>query len=372
MIDARLQTLAGLLVNYSTRVQPGDRVLVEAIDVPAEFTAEIIRVVSAAGGQAFVTIKQNAVLRELYRTSNTQSVRLAGLLELRRMERMQCYIGVRGNPNVSELSDVPEDKLRLYQTYWWQPVHSNQRVRKTRWVVLRYPSESMAQLAGMSTEAFEGFYFRVCSLDYARLSEAAQPLRDLMARTDRVRITAPGTDLAFSIKGIPIVPCEGRRNVPDGEMFTAPVRDSVNGTVRFNTPTVYHGSTFTEVRLRFQDGRIVEATAAQETQKLNAILDSDEGARYLGEFSLGFNPFIREPMKDTLFDEKIAGSLHLTPGSAYDEADNGNRSQVHWDLVLIQRPEHGGGEVWFDDACIRSDGRFTLAELAGLNPESFG
>jgi aminopeptidase len=226
----------------------------------------------------------------------------------------------------------------------------------------------MAQQAGMSTEAFEDFYFDVCTLDYSNMERAMQPLKRRMEAADRVRITGPGTDLSFSIRDIPVIPCSGDRNIPDGECFTAPLRDSVEGQIQFNTVSLYQGKVFENIRLQFREGRIVEATAS-DTPALNAILDSDEGARFIGEWSLGFNPFIREPMRDTLFDEKIDGSLHLTPGNAYEVADNGNRSEVHWDMVLIQRPEYGGGEITFDGEVIRRDGRFVPEDLHGLNPE---
>ena len=187
--------------------------------------------------------------------------------------------------------------------------------------------------------------------------------------TDEVHIVGKGTDLRFSIKDIPVIPCAGEKNIPDGECFTAPVRDSVNGTIHFNTPTIYQGTTFTDVRLRFENGKIVEASA-NHTEKLNEILDTDEGARYIGEFSIAFNPHITTPMLDILFDEKIAGSLHITPGKAYEVADNGVRSAVHWDMVMIQRPEYGGGEIYFDGELIRKDGQFVIPALAPLNPEN--
>jgi aminopeptidase len=226
----------------------------------------------------------------------------------------------------------------------------------------------MAQLAQMSTAAFEDFYFRVCTMDYGRMARAMAPLKELMEATDRVRLVAEGTDLAFSIAGIPAVPCDGKLNIPDGEVFTAPVRDSVEGTIQFNAPTIYDGVTHETVRLEFAGGKVVGATSS-ETDHLNRVLDTDEGARYVGEFAIGFNPHITRPMKDILFDEKIAGSIHFTPGNAYDEAFNGNRSQVHWDLVLRMDPAVGGGEVWFDDRLIRKDGRFVVPELEDLNPE---
>jgi aminopeptidase len=286
------------------------------------------------------------------------------------MSRMQAYIGVRGANNSSEMADVPEDKMQLYRKLWWHPVHTERRVKKTRWVVLRWPSSSMAQQAAMSTEAFEDFYFQVCTFDYSRMVAAIAPLKNLMESTDRVHITGPGTDLRFSIKGIPAIPCIGHRNIPDGECFTAPVRDSVSGVIAFNAPTLYQGTVFEGVKLVFEQGKVAEASAAGGlTAKLNAVLDSDEGARYVGEFSLGFNPFILEPMKDILFDEKIAGSFHFTPGAAYEEAWNGNQSVVHWDMVMLQRAEQGGGEISFDERVIRKDGLFVIPELEGLNPD---
>jgi aminopeptidase len=245
----------------------------------------------------------------------------------------------------------------------------DQRVNKTKWVVLRWPTPSMAQMAGMSTEAFEEFFFRVCTLNYSKMEAAMKPLAALLNNTDRVRIVGQGTDLNFSIRGIPTVSCSGKHNIPDGEVFTCPVRDSVQGQIRFNAPTIYQGSAFDSIKLVFNHGRIVDATGSNPT-RINEILDTDEGARFIGEFALGFNPHILEPMRDILFDEKIAGSFHFTPGQAYEEADNGNRSQVHWDLVCIQRPEYGGGEIYFDDKLVRKDGKFVLEELKALNPEN--
>lgn len=227
----------------------------------------------------------------------------------------------------------------------------------------------MAQAASMSISGFEDFYFDVCNLDYRHMSRAMDPLVELMNRTDKVRIVSPGTDLSFSIKDIPAVKCAGTLNIPDGEVFTAPIRDSVQGTISYNTPSVYSGSSFEHIKFHFEQGKIIEATS-NNSKRLNEILDVDEGARYIGEFSIGFNPYIQYPMKDILFDEKIDGSLHFTPGQAYEDADNDNRSSVHWDLVLIQRPDFGGGEIYFDDILIRKDGRFVISELEMLNPEN--
>lgn len=368
MTDPRYTALAEGLVRYSVALEPGETVLIEAIDVPHRFTRALIRAAGAAGARPLVTLKSQEVWRALLKAGSDEQMELIGSTEAHRMERVDAYLGLRGNPNIAEWADVTDEELERYNRGFWEPVHLGIRLKK-RWTVLRWPSPSMAQLANMSTEAFEDFYFRVCTLDYARMSAAMQPLRELMERTDQVRLVAPGTDLSFSIRDIPAIACDGRHNIPDGEVFTSPVRDSLEGTIQYNTPTVYHGVAHDDVRLTFRDGKIVEASSSAG-EHLEQVLDADEGARYVGEFAIGFNPHITRPMRDILFDEKIAGSIHLTPGNAYEDADNGNRSSVHWDLVLRMDPGSGGGEIWFDDVLIRQDGRFVLAELEALNPEN--
>lgn len=369
MHDSRLEKLADVLTTHSTKVQPGEYVLIEGFDIPEEMVIALIRTVREAGGIPLVEIKQNRIQRELLRNADEEGLKLIGEYEGYRMKKVQAYIGIRGSQNIAEMSDVPTEGMRAYEKHWLTPVHFDIRVSKTKWVVLRWPSPSMAQSAKMSTEAFEDFYFDVCTLDYNHMEKAISPLQTLMATTDEVHITGQGTDLKFSIKDIPVIPCTGERNIPDGECFTAPVRESVNGAIHFNTPTLYQGTVFNDIRLQFENGEIVEASA-NNTEKLNDILDTDPGARYIGEFAIGFNPYINEPMLDILFDEKIAGSFHFTPGQAYEVADNGVRSSVHWDMVMIQTPEHGGGEIAFDGKLIRKDGRFVLPELEGLNPEN--
>jgi aminopeptidase len=368
MLDPRVQQLAEVLVRHSVRVQPGDKVLLEAFDIPPEATCCVVRALAEAGAIPVVETRHYRVLRELFMNATEAQMKLIGGLELARMREMDGYIGLRGSLNVTEHADVPPERMALYQRHWWKPAHTEQRCSHTRWVVLRWPSPSMAQSAEMSTDAFEDFYFRVCCFDYAKLERAVEPLKERMLRTRTIRLVGPGTDLTLDKGEINVIPCTGRRNIPDGECFTAPIRDRVNGTIVFNTVSVYQGKTFENIRLTLKEGRVVEATAS-DTAALNAILDSDEGARYVGEFSLGFNPQILHPMRDTLFDEKIAGSIHFTPGAAYEVADNGNRSEVHWDMVLIQRPEYGGGEIYFDGELVRKDGLFVTDDLAGLNPD---
>jgi aminopeptidase len=366
LIDPRFLQLADGLVGFSTALKKGERVLIDAFDAPDAMVVALVQAARRRGAHPYVQIHRARITRELALGAVEAQVAPHAEVELARMRKMDAYIALRGSDNIFESSDVPPDRVRLVSRLM-KPVQDH-RVGKTKWVVLRWPTPAMAQQAGLSTEAFEDFYFRVCTLDYRRLIPGMRALAALMRRTDRVRVVGPGTDLRFSIRGIGAKECGGQYNIPDGEVFSCPVRDSVEGFVQFNAPTVYLGTSFDNVRLAFSRGKVVEATSSNN-RRLAEILDSDEGARYIGEFALGFNPHILEPMRDILFDEKIAGSFHFTPGQAYAECGNGNQSQVHWDLVCIQRPEYGGGEIWFDDKLIRRDGLFLPKALQQLNPD---
>ena len=371
-MDPRIEKLARGLVRYSCNVQKGEKVYIHYTGMTTKDLArQLIKEVYEAGGLPFAHYTDPQIQRELLLKADEEQIKLMAQVDAMEMAQMDCYIAIRGADNVSELSDVPSEKMEMYDKYYSTPVHHEIRVPKTKWVVLRYPNAAMAQLSDTSTEAFEDFYFQVCTLDYSRMSKAMEALVEYMNRTDRVRLVGPGTDLTFSIRGIGAVPCAGNCNIPDGEVYTAPVRESVNGTLTYNTPSVYRGFTFENISFTFENGKIVQATA-NDTQRLNEVLDTDEGARYIGEFAIGVNPYILEPMKDTLFDEKIQGSIHFTPGNCYEDAPNGNASAIHWDLVCIQRPEYGGGEIYFDVVLVRKDGRFVVPELECLNPENLG
>ena len=369
MKDIRITKLANNLINYSCNLKEGEKVLIEAFGNCLPLVNELIKEAYKAKAIPFVTLKDKEVDRQLLFNATKEQLDMMAKYECERMKDMDAYIGIRATSNISETSDVPSEKTTLYNKYFSDPVHGKIRVPDTKWVILRYPNYSMAQAANMSTEKFEDFYFDVCNLDYSKMSKAMDNLVELMNKTDKVRITGPNTDLSFSIKDIPSIKCSGEMNIPDGEVYTAPVKNSVNGTITYNTPSLQNGFTFEQIKLTFKDGKIIDATA-NNTEKINEIFNIDEGARYVGEFSFGLNPYILEPMKDTLFDEKITGSLHFTPGASYDDAYNGNESALHWDLVLVQRPEYGGGEIYFDDVLIRKDGLFVLENLKCLNPQN--
>jgi aminopeptidase len=366
IIDPRFTQLAEGLTGFSTALKKGERVLIDAYDVPDAMVIALIRAARERGALPYAQIHRARISREMALGAEEAQYESLSEIEIARMRQMNAYIALRGSENIFESADVPSSRVQLVSRLM-KPVVDH-RVNKTKWVVLRWPTSAMAQQALMSTEAFEDFYFKVCTLDYGRMRPGMKALSELMRRTDQVQVKGPGTDLHFSIKGIGAKECGGQYNIPDGEVFSCPVRESVEGVVQYNAPTVYLGSSFDNIRLVFKRGKIVEATS-NNTARLNEILDSDPGARFIGEFAIGFNPHIMEPMRDILFDEKIAGSFHFTPGQAYEECGNGNRSQVHWDMVCIQRPEYGGGEIRFDGKLIRKDGIFVPKTLHKLNPD---
>jgi len=369
MRDPRLQKLAKMLLEYSNKVEAGQHVLIKGNYVAKPLIKELIKHTYKLGAYPHTEILDDEIGRELSLGNTEERMKKVTMWNLEKYKEIDVFITIVADENDSEYSDVPTE-VKIMQARVGKPV-SNLVVNHKQWVLLNYPTPSLAQKAKMSLEQFEDFLLDVCLVDYAKMNEAMKSLKKLMDKTDRVRITGPGTDLTFSIQGLQAIPCAGDCNIPDGEVFTAPVLNSVNGTIQYNTPSPYQGVVFNNVKLEFKDGKIINATADNNVDKLNEILNTDEGARYIGEFAIAVNPLIKYPMGDILFDEKIDGSLHFTPGQAYEgEADNGNRSAIHWDLVLIQRPEYGGGAIYFDDQLVRQDGRFVLPELECLNPEN--
>ncbi len=369
MQDERINLLAKNLINYSCALKKGEKVLIEAKGVDYMLVNALVKEAYAVGALPFVELYDNRVTRELLLGQTEEQAKMRAKFDGARMSEMDAYIGVRGGQNALELSDVPEKNMQIESEFYSHPVHHNIRVKKTKWVVLRYPNEGMAQQANMSSDAYEDFYFKVCNLDYSKMSRAMDALKARLDKTDKVRIVAKDTDISFSIKGIGSKKCAGHMNIPDGEIYTAPVRDSVNGVITYNAPSIENGFKFENVSLTFENGKIIKATA-NDNKKVNAIFDTDEGARYVGEFALGVNPYVTKPMGDILFDEKISGSIHFTPGACYDDAYNGNKSAIHWDLVQIHTPEYGGGEIYFDGELIRKDGLFVTEDLLCLNPEN--
>ena len=364
-MDKRIQDFANTLVNYCVSLQKGENLLISCTDIDAEpLVKAIIKEAYKVGANPFVDFEISTINRALMMGCNSKQMEMKFKNDYDLLKDMDANITIRGFTNAAEYSDVPDEKSKIMVE---QGFITKSGRRNLKWVGLRYPSFAVAQLAGMSLEAYEDFHYLTCNMDYKTMSKNMEPLVDLMNKTDKVVIKGEGTDLSFSIKGITAIPCDGKVNIPDGEIFTAPVRNSINGHVTFNIPSVYESRTFENIYFEFVEGKIIKATS-NYTEKLNQILNTDEGARYIGEFSFGVNPFITIPTNDGGIDEKLAGSIHITPGACYDEADNGNYSKIHWDLVLLQTKEYGGGEIYFDDVLIRKDGIFVIEELIALNP----
>lgn len=370
MKDFRIEKLANNLLKYSVNLQKHENILIEILGEDGMILGiELMKQAECMGANPQFNIINYKLLREMLLNCSEEQIKLYAKYDAQRMQDMDAYIGIRASSNTAELNGVSNKNMELYNKHYMVPVHFQERVKNTKWCILRYPNEAMAQMSNMNTQEFEDFYFNVCTLDYDKMSKAMDNLVNLMNKTDKVHIIGEGTDLSFSIKDIPAQKYMGTFNIPDGEVATAPIKTSVNGYITYNTETRYNGILFNNIRFEFKDGKIIKATS-NKTKELNEILDIDEGARYIGEFALGVNPYIEKPIGDTLFDEKIKGSFHFTPGDSLEESDNGNHSSIHWDIVNIQTPEYGGGEIYFDNVLIRKDGRFVLKELECLNPEN--
>lgn len=370
-MDIRNEKLAYNLINNSIFLKQEDNLLVEAIGEDGlDLANEIIKQTKKINAKATLNIIKYDELKEFLINANEEEIIEYGKKDYERMKNMQAYIGISAPTTDKPLEGVSQEKLEAYNKYYTALVHLEQRVKHTKWCILRYPNEYFANKSNMTLDEFKDFYYNVCTVDYNKMKIAMEPLRELMNKTDKVHIIAPETDIIFSIKGIPSEKYYGTFNIPDGEVATCPVKNSVNGYITYNTKTKYNDLIFENIRFDFIDGKIVQATAKQNSKELNKILDTDEGARYIGEFAFGLNPYINNTMCDTLFDEKINGSFHFTPGMALEESDNGNRSAIHWDIVKILRKEFGGGKIYFDDVLIMKDGIFVLDYLKALNPEN--
>lgn len=362
----RLKKLSDNIVNYSLKVKEGQKVLITVeTEIPNNFVKQLVKDIVKVRGIPYVKILSPEVTALEQELMDDNKITLKKEVAKFEVDLYDCFINIKYNLNDYEFSNVNKE-MRIKLSKELEKI-DDVRINKRRWVLLNYPSKLDAYKAKMKYDLYYDYAIDAMIYDYSKMQEDIKPLKELMEKTDKVRIVGPNTDITFSIKGIPARPCVGNYNIPDGEIYTAPVKESVNGIITYNTLSPYQGNVYENISLRFKDGKIIEAKCDSDNDKLNEIFDTDEGARYVGEFAIGLNPIIRKPMGDILFDEKIIGSIHFTPGRAYDDADNGNKSGIHWDLVLIQREEYGGGELYFDDVLIRKDGKFVIDSLKPLN-----
>ncbi|MEG0283418.1 MAG: aminopeptidase [Erysipelotrichales bacterium] len=366
MKDNRIEKLAKQLVEYSLDTQKAEVVRIIAHDFESKpLVKELVKAIHNVGATPFVEFVDEEVKALEMMQANDKKIELASKWELEKTKDMDSMILIRGKSNDYELSRIPQDIVVKSATASKEAQYI--RVNKRKWVLLNYPTNMYANKAKMALDDYEDFFYDVMLVDYEKMAKDAAKLKAVMDKTDKVRLVGPGTDLTFSIKGMGSVICAGDRNVPDGEVYSAPIKDSMNGRVQYNTITSANGIEFNNVALEIKNGKIINASSTLNNDKIEDVFNSDEGARYFGEFAIGINPMIHKAVGDILFDEKIYGSFHLTPGQCYEECDNGNNSMIHWDLVCIQTPEYGGGEIYFDDVLIRKDGDFVIEELEDLN-----
>lgn len=368
-MEEKLNSLSKTIVNYSLDVKENDRVLITTQTSEANYLIKcLIKEIVNNKGIPFVRIEDqslDATLLELTNKSRINEIKKHKQFDI---DNFDCFISIRYSINDFESSNVKASIRREIGEAIKEIDHV--RINERRWVLLNYPSNLDAYKANMKTDDFKLFGINAMCIAYDKMYKDILPLKEVMENTKKVRIVGVNTDITFSIEGMPAIPCCGKYNIPDGEIYTAPIKDSVNGIITFNTKNPYRGYVFSNISLKLRDGKIIDAKASNNTDKLNEILDTDDGARYIGEFAIGLNPFIKNPMGDILFDEKIIGSIHFTPGQAYYDAYNGNDSSIHFDLVLIEREEYGGGELYFDDVLVRKNGKFVLDKLKHLNYEN--
>lgn len=363
-MDTVTERYAALLTDYCVRAKPGDRVMLVVDTAALGLARALCRAVLAAGGEPFLRLQYPEMTADVAELASDALLASEAVVQLREIEQMQAYVRVAAQENSRVLAGVDQSRLAVLDKRL--AAASRHRVERTRWVTTVFPTPAAAQEAGMSTDAYARFVYDAMflfdddpSARWRELGERQQQLVDRLASADEVRIEGPGTDLRLRVKGRTWANSDGRRNMPSGEVFTSPIEDSAEGVVRFTVPSSVRGSVVEDVTLRFEGGRVVEATAKRGQDLLDGMLATDEGARYLGELGIGTNPHIRVPTLKTLFDEKILGTVHLALGRSYESTGGRNDSAIHWDLVCDLRE---GGRVTVDGEPFLEDGRLLWLE----------
>lgn len=362
-----LKDVAEHLIEKSVKLQKGENLLIDIININSmPLVYELIEKVREKEANVYTNIVDKKLLAKLLKNTNNNELKIWAEIDEYRMKKMDAYIGITSLTNKYDMKNVSSDNLNLYAAEHTYKVHLKERVENTKWCILNYPTELAAEASGMDDDEYFEFWGKANVMNYENYMDNIIKLKDLLDNTDNIRIVGKDTDLTFSVKDIPTTPCLGEYNLPDGEVFTAPVKDSINGYIKYNTKTMYNGVEFENIFFRFKDGKIVESYSDINNEKLEQILNIDEGARYIGEFAIGLNKEIKNLVQNTLYDEKIAGSFHFTPGSAILESNNGNESKIHWDIVYLEKDDEES-KMYFDDVLIRERGQFVIDELKPLN-----
>lgn len=365
MMDVRLKQLGDHLLNYSCSVKDGDKVLIESTKNSSELIKYLVRECYKRGAMPFVILRESDIKRELILSGTSEQFEIMAEEQKLLMKRMDVYIEITEYDNCYEMNDVPIEQRQLYQRYFYQPVYTENGIE--RWVTVGFPTKSMAQRFGMSTDTFEDYYFSVVNADYEKMSKKMLVLKKSLDKAKIVTLQGNGLNLSFSIEEAKTFICDGKINLPDGEVFVAPDIYSANGSIKFNVDSLYQGYNFSDIELFFHNGMVVNAGASKNAKILNRILDTDEGSRYLGEFAIGTNPNITKTVGNILYDEKMLGSIHLALGQSHFESDNQNKSAIHWDMVYRMEEEFGKAKMFLDDELIMENGKFVPKKLELLN-----
>ncbi len=365
-MENKITKLANILVNHSLKVEENEKVLITTETThPLPLLKELIEKIYKNKGIPDIKIIDKYLDSQIYNHLNIPTIKNIVNKKEFEINNYDSFINIRYN--INDYQEINHNQ-KMYNQLGLASLEVDKiRINQRKWVLLNYPSPLDAHKAKMPTDQFKNYAEEVMTVDYQKMYNDLIPLKQLMEKTDKVKIIGKDTNLTFSIKNMPAVICAGEYNIPDGEIFTAPIKNSVNGYITYNTDSPYQGRIYQNIKLTFKDGKIINATCNNDTESLNQILNTDEGARYIGEFSLGVNPKITTPIGNILYDEKIFGSIHFTPGRCYESANNNNISSIHWDLVMIGTKDYGGSEIYFDDELIRKDGLFVKEELKNLN-----
>lgn len=356
-MDARWRQLGALLVDWSVEVKPGEKVMIAMGELDSfPLVRGVYEAVIRAGGFPQCQFLSEGLRHQLLKYGSTEQLSRVPDIEAYGMEWADVYIGLRGASNLHEHDDIPAEKLSLNQRA--MGAVSTLRWQKTRWCLVRVPNAAFAQAAETDEETITEMFFNASLLDWKAEAAKWRGWAQQLNRGSRVRVTGTGTDLRFSVAGRTWQAADGRINMPDGEIMTAPVEDSLDGEIFFDFPGVLSGRLVHDIRLRFEKGRLVEATSSSNQDFLTRVLATDPGASIVGEFAMGTNMAVDRFCKDILIDEKIGGTIHLAMGRSYPECGGRNTSAIHWDIVKDIRRD---GAVFVDDVPVLQNGKFLLA-----------
>ncbi|MCL2149884.1 MAG: aminopeptidase [Dehalococcoidia bacterium] len=367
MADIRIEKLAELLVGYSVGVKPGDKVAIVAPAIAAPLTRAIYAKVLQAGGFPWVMASSADTMELLYRYGSREQLEYVHEGQRLITEKYDVRIVIIGEENTKALSRIDPAKMVIYdqaRTELTDAMMRRSAAGELRWVLAPYPTNAFAQDAEMSLGDYEDFLYKACLPDlvdpigyWQKVATEQERIVQWLKGRDQVHVIGPETDLRLSVAGRTFINCAGKFNVPDGEVFTGPVEDSAEGYVYFSYPAIESGREVIGIRLHFSQGRVIKATAEKNEDFLLKTLDTDAGARYLGEFAIGTNEGITQFTREILFDEKIGGSFHMALGAGYPETGSRNKSAIHWDMVCDLRD---GGEIRVDGELLYRNGKFVI------------